>query len=77
MGDLCDNVGLVLVYMSINVYCWKKWERLQDGTAMVGTVVVRNECYKKGVFVRHTSNAWQMYEDTLAEWMETLEGGTR
>ena len=54
----------------------EEMERTQDGTALVGTVVVRNECYKKDVFVHHTSNAWQTYEDTLAKWMETLEGGT-
>ena len=51
-------------------------ERSRDETMLVGTVVVRNECYVKDVFVRHSSNAWETFEDTAAEWTESLVGGT-
>ena len=46
-----------------------------DGTAAVGTVLVRNECHEKHVGARHSSNSWASYHDTAAEWVETIEGG--
>ena len=46
-----------------------------DGNAVVGTVLVLNDCYEKSVFVRHTSNAWDTFTDAPAEWVETVEDG--
>ena len=45
----------------------------QDGSAVVGSILVRNECYEKQVAVRHSSNAWRTFEDTPAEWVESVE----
>ena len=46
-----------------------------DGSGITGTVLVQNTHYKKCVFVRHSSNQWKKFQDTAAEWMETIEGG--
>ena len=50
-------------------------DRSQDGTAAIGTVLVLNECYFKHVGVRHSTNAWVSYQDTPAEWVESIEEG--
>ena len=50
-------------------------ERTEDESALVGTVLVRNDCYEKCVAVRHTSSDWETYEDTVAQWVETVGGG--
>ena len=51
-------------------------ELTRNGSAVIGTILVRNECYEKRVAVRHTANDWQTFQDTSAQWMETVEGGT-
>ena len=50
-------------------------ELTQDGSAAVGTILVLNECYEKEVAVHHSANEWKMFDDTSAEWLETVEGG--
>ena len=50
-------------------------ELTQDGSGVIGTILVCNECYEKHVAVRHTSNDWKTFQDTSAQWMETVEGG--
>ena len=52
-------------------------ELTQDGSATVGTILqlVLNECYGKKVAVRHSANEWKTFDDTSAEWLETVEGG--
>ena len=50
-------------------------ELTEQGSAVIGTILVRNECYEKHVSVRHTANGWQTFQDTSAQWMETVEGG--
>ena len=57
--------GISLEHMSLSA----------DGNAVVGTILVLNDCYEKSVFVRHTSNAWDTFTDTPAEWVETVEDG--
>ena len=47
----------------------------KDGSIVTGYVRVRNETYEKRVVVRHTQNEWSTYQDTAAEWMESLKGG--
>ena len=46
-----------------------------DGKAAVGTVLVRNDCFEKRVGVRHSSNGWASYQDTLTQWVETVMDG--
>ena len=46
----------------------------EQGSAVIGTILVCNECYEKHVSVRHTANGWQTFQDTSAQWMETIEG---
>ena len=50
-------------------------ELTQDGSAAVGTILVLNECYEKEVAVCHSANEWKTFDDTSAEWLETVEGG--
>ena len=50
-------------------------ELTQDGSAVIGTIHVCNECYEKHVAVRHTANDWQTFQDTSAQWMETVDRG--
>ena len=50
-------------------------ELTQDGSAAVGTILVLNECYEKEVAVRHSANEWKIFDDTSAEWLETVEEG--
>ena len=50
-------------------------ELTEHGSAVIGTILVRNECYEKHVSVRHTANGWQTFQDTSAQWIETVEGG--
>jgi len=47
----------------------------KDGSTVTGYVRVRNETYEKRVVVRNTQNEWSTYQDTAAEWMESLKGG--
>ena len=47
----------------------------QDGSGVIGTILVHNECYEKHVAVRRTSNDWKMFQDTSAQWLETVEEG--
>ena len=74
--DKCSNIepevyqrvqcgGISLEHMSLSA----------DGSAVIGTILVLNDCYKKSVFVRHTSNTWDTFTDTPAEWVETVEDG--
>jgi hypothetical protein len=30
---------------------------------------------KKHVFIRHSLNKWDTFQDITAEWVETMEGG--
>ena len=53
----------------------EEMKRAQDGRAVVGTVLVRNDRYEKEVGIRHSSNTWKTFEDTRAQWVETVEGG--
>ena len=53
----------------------EEMELTQDGSAVVGTILVLNECYEKEVAVRHSANEWKTFDDTSAEWLETVEGG--
>ena len=46
-----------------------------DGSAAVGTLLVRNDCYHKWVGGRHSTTGWASYQDTLAEWVESVEEG--
>ena len=46
-----------------------------DRKTVVGTLLVRNDCYEKNVGARHTVDGWVTYKDTAAEWIETTEGG--
>ena len=46
-----------------------------DRRAVVGTVIVHNECYKKSVGARYTVNGWENYSDSTAQWVETIEEG--
>lgn len=46
-----------------------------DGGGLAGTVLVRNECYEKCVFIRHSCNVWKTFKDTTAEWVEPVDGG--
>ena len=45
-------------------------KRTQDGTAAVGTILVRNDCYTKNVGARHSTDSWASFQDTPAEWVE-------
>ena len=45
-------------------------ELTQDGSAVIGTILVCNECCEKHVAVHHTANDWKMFQDTPAQWME-------
>ena len=47
-------------------------ELTQDGSAVIGTILVR---YEKEVAVRHSANEWKTFDDTSAERLETVEGG--
>ena len=50
-------------------------ERTKDGTAAVGTILVRNECYAKNVGARYSTDHWASFQDTPAQWVEGVEGG--
>ena len=50
-------------------------ERTEGGSSLLGTVLVVNECYKKTVAVRHSCDDWDTFEDTQAQWVETIENG--
>ena len=54
----------------------EKMTMTPDGSAVVGSILVRNECYEKQVAVHHSSNAWKTFEDTPAEWVESVAGGS-
>ena len=59
----------------------KKWVALEamemsvDGGAVVGSLVVCNDCYFKWVGVRHSVTDWTSHQDTQAQWVESLEVG--
>ena len=50
-------------------------ERTEDGSALIGTVLVVNECYEKTVAIRQSCDDWNTLEDTPAHWAETIEDG--
>ena len=67
-GDVFDRAeknGIALEAIQMTV----------DGSAAVGTLLVRNDCYHKWVGGRHSTTGWASYQDTLAEWVESVEEG--
>ena len=48
--------------------------RSDDGSVLVGTIIVRNNNFEKVVGARHSLTGWATYTDTIGQWMETLEG---
>lgn len=46
-----------------------------DGSAVNGTIIVCNECYAKDVGVCHSTDLWQSYDNTPAQWVETVKEG--
>ena len=72
----CSNIDLE-VYQRVKCggVVLEKMAMTPDGSAVVGSILVRNECYEKHVAVRHSSNGWKTFEDTPAEWVESVAGG--
>ena len=66
---------VVLERARMNGIALEEMKRTQDGREVVGTILVHNDCYEKEVGIRHSSNAWKTFEDTRAQWVETVEGG--
>ena len=50
-------------------------EKAADGCTVFGTVLVRNECFEKVVSVHYSTDRWESFKDTPAQWVETVEGG--
>ena len=50
-------------------------EKAADSCTVIGTVLVCNECFEKAVGVRHSTDCWESFRDTPAQWVETVEGG--
>ena len=66
---------VVLERARMNGIALEEMKRTQDSREVFGTILVRNDCYEKEVGIRHSSNAWKTFEDTRAQWVETVEGG--
>ena len=63
--DCAEKNGIALEAIQMTV----------DGSAAVGTLLVCNDCYHKWVGGRHSTTGWASYQDTLAEWVESVEEG--
>ena len=63
--DVVDRKGVAL----------ERIHRAADGSAVVGTVLVRNVSFQKCVGARHSITGWETFEDTHALWVESIEDG--
>ena len=63
--DRAEKKGVALEAMEMSV----------DGGVVVGSLVVRTDCYFKWVGVRHSDTDWTSHQDTQAQWVESLEEG--
>ena len=63
-----------LQYVRKNGISLEGIRRVDDGT-LLGTILVRDEGYKKDVAVRHSTDSWTTFVDIPARWLESVEGG--
>ena len=65
--DRCNYLGIALEHQDI------VWDGCKN--KVTGFILVRNQCYEKHVGLRHTSNNWVSFDDTPAQWVESMEDG--
>ena len=63
--DRAERDGIVLEHI----------RRTDDGCAVVGTLIVRNDHYVKQVGARYSLNDWTTHNDSLGEWVEIIDDG--